>query len=367
MGGAVLVSLVVRIGSPARAACDGVGDPEFNVLIVGGTQRAIEDAHSRRRNGSNLAGRQPQDHRHPDSRCTVIATVDSARDVEATPPKANREVMGGLEALAARVDRFGSPDDRRTPAREVAKTRRRRGRITTPGGSRTGHHQGDGCAGLGSTSSALIVATAIVCAIATGCTADATADNPNAESSDIASEAPGSETLVADASGTTGPAVEHDAQETTDISLSAQDQQLLDLQRALQMTEEEQRLAVAEHNRQLEELVAQCMTADGFPYIAFVPPDPPNPYRDMSDISFRELYGYGISTTIGDQPHQSEVDVPSDPNADLRDAMEETELGAYYDRLGMCVVDADARLPTAPGLVQFSEAVRKVWAGRWSD
>jgi hypothetical protein len=87
----------------------------------------------------------------------------------------------------------------------------------------------------------------------------------------------------------------------------------------------------------------------------------------MSDISFRELYGYGISTTIGDQPHQSEVDVPSDPNADLRDAMEETELGAYYDRLGMCVVDADARLPTAPGLVQFSEAVRKVWAGRWSD
>lgn len=91
-----------------------------------------------------------------------------------------------------------------------------------------------------------------------------------------------------------------------------------------------------------EELVAACMTKEGFEYI----PSPPNSAMaiDTEDESdgpewgseeFAKQYGYGIIDWPGREAmeSQSETEEYVDPNADYVNSLSESESNAYYEAL----------------------------------
>jgi hypothetical protein len=81
--------------------------------------------------------------------------------------------------------------------------------------------------------------------------------------------------------------------------------------------------------REEEQLIADCMRAEGFEYVPYVvdPSDSDHPFEDAYALppdEFAAAYGYGISTTWAD------IERPEDPNEAIRDAMSPAELEAYW-------------------------------------
>lgn len=86
-----------------------------------------------------------------------------------------------------------------------------------------------------------------------------------------------------------------------------------------------------DHQR-LEELVAACMKDQGFEYTP-VPPDDPDEGpgtrpADLSDRSWVEKYGYGISTLV-ELPQEEQAD----PNAERMEKMTKQQREAYFKAL----------------------------------
>ena len=98
-----------------------------------------------------------------------------------------------------------------------------------------------------------------------------------------------------------------------------------------------------EQNKKAQELVATCMTTQGFEYIPFTGGfsdfNPFDQFGDMTKAEYAKKWGYAISTMIN--PDGSSVEgspnsaAPSeevtDPNQKIREAMSESE-GAAYDK-----------------------------------
>jgi hypothetical protein len=81
--------------------------------------------------------------------------------------------------------------------------------------------------------------------------------------------------------------------------------------------------------REEEQLIADCMRAEGFEYVPYVvdPSDWDQPFEDayaLPPAEFTARYGYGISTIRAD------IDRPEDPNEAIREAMSPAELEAYW-------------------------------------
>lgn len=86
----------------------------------------------------------------------------------------------------------------------------------------------------------------------------------------------------------------------------------------------------AAKEKQLQELVAACMTDEGFEYVPFVYPVQSvdnDLYKDAGTRGWAEKYGYGISTT--DQLIGPDTQVV-DPNQAIAEAMGDSEREAYY-------------------------------------
>ena len=106
-----------------------------------------------------------------------------------------------------------------------------------------------------------------------------------------------------------------------------------------------------QQQRQVEQLIADCMHAQGFEYTAFDPSTAPptaGPW-DLPPDEFARQYGYGITTI--DRGDMSS----NDPNAPMVEAMSVPEKQAYYQALygDMLTVDENGdlakRMPAAPG------------------
>lgn len=86
------------------------------------------------------------------------------------------------------------------------------------------------------------------------------------------------------------------------------------------------------HERAVQDALRDCMADEGFEY---VPIDPSSMHvqlagpGDRPPADFREKYGYGISTMIGEEPPDGKVEGDDDPNAAIRDALSEEDLAAY--------------------------------------
>ncbi len=86
--------------------------------------------------------------------------------------------------------------------------------------------------------------------------------------------------------------------------------------------------------RQEEELIAACMAEQGFEYIPWVWISPLVTRQSQPELSaaeYRERYGYGVSTFIGDVPDviDLEVEAPVNANEAIQDAMSPAELQAF--------------------------------------
>lgn len=97
-----------------------------------------------------------------------------------------------------------------------------------------------------------------------------------------------------------------------------------------------------EQNKKQQEIIAACMTEQGFDYIPFTQGGEffagPDVFGDLTKKAFAEKWGFGISTTVSadgapveGSPVGREVKPPEDPNQKARQAMSEAE-GAAYDK-----------------------------------
>lgn len=108
-------------------------------------------------------------------------------------------------------------------------------------------------------------------------------------------------------------------------------------------TQEEQQAYYNEQNRKTEELVAQCMTKEGFEYVpntsngtVIISDSEENPWKP-DDREWVEKYGYGAVNYPGrqemaeGQPEASEA--PVDPNNEYVQSLTEAEQQAFYAAL----------------------------------
>jgi hypothetical protein len=87
-----------------------------------------------------------------------------------------------------------------------------------------------------------------------------------------------------------------------------------------------------EQQRRVEELVRQCMAAEGFDYIPMDPPDMgAMPGEGLTQREFAERYGYGMSTFFEESMEEAEEFV--DPNADQVETMTDEQRRAWEEAL----------------------------------
>jgi hypothetical protein len=87
-----------------------------------------------------------------------------------------------------------------------------------------------------------------------------------------------------------------------------------------------------EQHRRVEELVRQCMAAEGFDYVPMDPPDMgAMPGNGLTQREFAERYGYGMSTFFEESMEQSQEFV--DPNAEQLEAMTDEQRRAWEEAL----------------------------------
>lgn len=99
-------------------------------------------------------------------------------------------------------------------------------------------------------------------------------------------------------------------------------------------TPEEQKQFYWEQNRKTEELIATCMTEQGFTYV----PDlnlggsvVDGPERHLDDRGWVERYGYGVLHDAGQD--QEQTPAPVNPNEAYVNSLTEAEQAAYYEAM----------------------------------
>lgn len=89
-----------------------------------------------------------------------------------------------------------------------------------------------------------------------------------------------------------------------------------------------------------QQAIAECMAAEGFDYIPFVPSDVGGgfAFEEFDEEEYVKTYGFGISTWVlqeAEMYEDGEFEDPyaDDPNLEIVDAMDEFELEEYYRAL----------------------------------
>jgi hypothetical protein len=85
---------------------------------------------------------------------------------------------------------------------------------------------------------------------------------------------------------------------------------------------------------QIQQQIADCMAAEGFEYIPFVPSDVGGGFvfDESDEEEYVKTYGFGIATWVLEQEQYSEENDPwaNDPNREIVEAMDEFEREEYY-------------------------------------
>ena len=97
---------------------------------------------------------------------------------------------------------------------------------------------------------------------------------------------------------------------------------------------EEQAANLARQEQQVQELIAECMTREGFEYIPVIT----RPFDDFGfgapgDVEFAADFGFGITTFYGETETPWFQDDWIDPNQAIIEGLSESERNAYYDTL----------------------------------
>ena len=125
--------------------------------------------------------------------------------------------------------------------------------------------------------------------------------------------------------------------------------------------------------RELENLVQQCMQDEGFEYVPHVvdPSAWDDPFADAHALppdEFAEQYGYGISTL-----HMADSDLPADPNEEIRrglspQALAEYERALYGDMAGQEIGEGEESTPPPDeDRGCYDKASAQVWGDPYED
>jgi hypothetical protein len=137
-------------------------------------------------------------------------------------------------------------------------------------------------------------------------------------------------------------------------------------------TDQERQEYYNEQNRRTEELVAQCMTKEGFEYVpntqnnsVVVNTDTDDMWRP-DDRDWVEKYGYGAVNSPWREQEENRTpeatEAPADPNQPYVDSLTESEQQAYYEALwGKQEADPDAD-PNEPQEWRWENAGCYGWA-----
>ena len=87
-----------------------------------------------------------------------------------------------------------------------------------------------------------------------------------------------------------------------------------------------------QQERRAQELIAQCMAAEGFEYVAVTRPTEQFEYGTPEDVDYAREYGFDVSTRYG-ETFNSPEDEWTDPNFSIVDSLSESERDAYYETL----------------------------------
>ena len=96
---------------------------------------------------------------------------------------------------------------------------------------------------------------------------------------------------------------------------------------------EEAQAYYARQEQRAEELIADCMANEGFEYIPAVRPVPDAAFGSPDDVEFAREWGFGISTSFGEEDFLQADDDWIDPNDAIVEAMSDSERQAYFDAL----------------------------------
>ena len=89
----------------------------------------------------------------------------------------------------------------------------------------------------------------------------------------------------------------------------------------------------ARQEQQVQELIAECMTREGFEYIAVTRPVGDFGFGGPGDVEFAADFGFGITTYYGETESPWFQDDWIDPNQAIIEGLSESERDAYYDTL----------------------------------
>jgi hypothetical protein len=83
---------------------------------------------------------------------------------------------------------------------------------------------------------------------------------------------------------------------------------------------------------EIQQQVAECMAAEGFEYIPFVPSDIGGGFAGFDEEEYVKTYGFGVSTWVLQQDSFGPESDPyaQDPNQDIVEAMDDAERDEYY-------------------------------------
>lgn len=157
--------------------------------------------------------------------------------------------------------------------------------------------------------------------------------------------------LAACGTGTTADenAVTTPAAASTDTSLPAETTTTTEVSKELTMADflpgwgtssedfdaEAEQERFATEQREMQELIADCMADEGFEYIPFVPDEGAFFFGPDLEDNFTETYGFGISTFILEDPflqEEEEFEDPyaNDPNQEIVENLTDAERDEYY-------------------------------------
>lgn len=147
---------------------------------------------------------------------------------------------------------------------------------------------------------------------------------PTASSGDPTADAPGPADGNNDGSAVDGSAVgDSDEPETLEDYLGTG---------FFSLDPQEAAANYARQEQQVQELIAQCMSQEGFEYVAATRPVDDRGIGVPGDVEFAREFGFGVSTLHGETGTLSESDWV-DPNSAIVESLSESERGAYYDTL----------------------------------
>ena len=87
-----------------------------------------------------------------------------------------------------------------------------------------------------------------------------------------------------------------------------------------------------QQERRAQELIAQCMAAEGFEYVAVTRPTEQFEFGSSQEVEYAREYGFDVSTRYGETFNSPEDDWV-DPNQSIVESLSESERDAYYETL----------------------------------